>query len=81
MVFFYTNAYYHANPAPKSRKQTRWKKKGGFYKRSKKTRQENQGQIDFFHCSRAAGRPGGIPLGDLHGAVLVEVLVHVESIP
>ena len=29
----------------------------------------------------AASRPGGVPLGDLHGAVLVEVLVHVEGVP
>ena len=29
----------------------------------------------------AASRPSCIPLGNLHGAVLVEVLVHVECVP
>jgi hypothetical protein len=30
---------------------------------------------------RATSRPCRIPLGDLHGAVLVKVLVHVEGVP
>lgn len=30
---------------------------------------------------RAASRAGGVPGRDLHGAVLVEVLVHVEGVP
>jgi hypothetical protein len=29
----------------------------------------------------AASRPSGIPLGNLHSAVLVKVLVHVERVP
>jgi hypothetical protein len=39
------------------------------------------GKKRHFRRLWAAGRPGGVPLGDLHRAVLVEVLVHVEGIP
>jgi hypothetical protein len=39
------------------------------------------GKNRLFSRLRAAGRPGGVPFGNLHRAVLVEVLVHVKGIP
>jgi hypothetical protein len=39
------------------------------------------GKKRLFRRLWAAGRPGGIPLGNLHRAMLVEVLVHVKCIP
>jgi hypothetical protein len=71
---------HHAKPAPSAHQQMRWEKKRKRVQTLKRPNEEKGNQVSHNRL-RAAGRPGGIPLGDLHRAVLVEVLVHVKGVP